>query len=367
MGGLGKTTLAQHVFNDEQVKAHFGVRLWVSVSGSLDVRKIIKGAVGGKHDEGAWVSICQDFRRLRVLVMSDFGMKEVSPLIEKIKHLKYLDLSNNEMEALSNSVTNLVNLQVLKLNACSNLKELPRGIDKLIILRHLDVGCTLDDDLCKQLEYMPHGIEKLTSLQTLSCFVVGKKKSPKSEMIGGLDELRMLNELRGRLEIRVKGYEGGYCVSEFEGAKLMDKQYLQSLTVRWDPDLDNDSDIDLYDKMLQSLQPNSSLQALRVEGYGGMRFPSWVSHLSNLASIVLEGCGRLKHIPPHREQPPPADLSLSNSSSTDTHRISQEPFLLLRWSHQQNQLKDNRTPIDLPRSPQQRRLIYGRQQQQPQP
>ncbi|KAG6772953.1 hypothetical protein POTOM_024383 [Populus tomentosa] len=148
------------------------------------------------------------------------------------------------------------------------------------------------------LEYMPRGIGKLTSLQTLSCFVVAKKSSSKSEMIGGLDELSRLNELRGRLEIRVEGYEGGSCISQFEGAKLIDKEYLQSLTVRWDPELDSDSDIDLYDKMLQSLQPNSSLQELRVEGYGGMRFPSWVSNLSNLASIVLKDCGRLKHIPP---------------------------------------------------------------------
>ena len=105
----------------------------------------------GEWDEGAWVSICRDFRRLRVLVLSDFGMMEGSPLIEKLKHLKYLDLSNNEMEALPDSVTNLVNLQVLKLNACSNLKELPGGIDKLINLRHLDVGCTLDDDLFQKL------------------------------------------------------------------------------------------------------------------------------------------------------------------------------------------------------------------------
>jgi hypothetical protein len=225
-------------------------------------------------------------------------MKEVSPLIQKLKLLKYLDLSYNGMEALPNSVTNLVNLQVLKLNDCMTLKELPRDISKLINLRHLDVGCTRDEDLCRNLEYMPRGIGKLTSLQTLSCFVVAKKKSPKSEMIGGLDELRMLNELSGSLEIRVKGYEGGSCISEFEGAKLIDKEYLQSLTVRWDPDLDSDSDIDLYDKMLQSLQPNSILQELSVEGYGGMRFPSWVSNLSNLVRIVLVDCGRLKHIPP---------------------------------------------------------------------
>jgi Leucine-rich repeat (LRR) protein len=265
---------------------------------------------GDKWDEGAWESICRDFRHLRVLVLSHFGMKEVSPLIEKLKHLKYLDLSNNEMKALSNSVTSLVNLQVLKLNGCLSLKELPRDISKLINLRHLDVGCYLDDDLCEDLEYMPRGIEKLTSLQTLSCFVVAKKRSPKSQMIGGLDELRMLNELRGRLEIRVKGYEGGSCVSEFEGAKLMDKQYLQSLTIQWDPKLDSDSDIDLYDKMLQSLRPNSNLQELRVEGYGGMRFPSWLSHLSNLVTIRLKRCRRLKHIPPLDGIPSLEDLGI---------------------------------------------------------
>ncbi|KAG6772937.1 hypothetical protein POTOM_024367 [Populus tomentosa] len=276
----------------------FDMELDLSLPSAQRLRTLVL-LQGGKWDEGSWESICREFRRLRVLVLSHLGMKEVSPLIQKLKHLKYLDLSNNVMEVLSNSVTSLVNLQVLKLNGCRKLKELPRDIGKLINLRHFDVGCSRDRDLCEDLEYyMPRGIGKLTSLQTLSCFVVAKKSSSKSEMIGGLDELRMLNELRGRLEIRVKGYEGGSCISEFEGAKLIDKKYLQALTVWWDPDLDSDSDIDLYDKMLQSLQPNSSLQELRVECYGGMRFPSWVLDLSNLASIVLEDCGRLKHIPP---------------------------------------------------------------------
>ena len=50
----------------------------------------------------------------------------------------------------------------------------------------------------------------------------------------------------------------------------------------------SDSDINLYDKMLQGLQPNLNLQELEVVGYRGMRFPSWLSHLSNLVRIHLE-------------------------------------------------------------------------------
>ena len=78
---------------------------------------------------------------------------------------------------------------------------------------------------------MPRGIEKLTSLQTLSCFVAAKNRSSKSKKVGGLDELSELNELRGRLEIRVKGYKSSSCISEFKGAKLIEKKYLQSLTI----------------------------------------------------------------------------------------------------------------------------------------
>ncbi|KAJ6745325.1 DISEASE RESISTANCE PROTEIN RP, partial [Salix koriyanagi] len=42
MGGLGKTTFSQSIFNDEQVNLHFGLKLWVSVSGGFAVEKILK-------------------------------------------------------------------------------------------------------------------------------------------------------------------------------------------------------------------------------------------------------------------------------------------------------------------------------------
>ncbi|KAL3354673.1 hypothetical protein AABB24_019022 [Solanum stoloniferum] len=43
MGGLGKTTLAKAVYNDERVKNHFGLKAWFCVSESYDAFRITKG------------------------------------------------------------------------------------------------------------------------------------------------------------------------------------------------------------------------------------------------------------------------------------------------------------------------------------
>ncbi|KAB1227590.1 putative disease resistance protein RGA4 [Morella rubra] len=42
IGGLGKTTLAKHIFNDEKIKESFEVKMWVCVSEIFEVQKIVE-------------------------------------------------------------------------------------------------------------------------------------------------------------------------------------------------------------------------------------------------------------------------------------------------------------------------------------
>nr|XP_010935311.2 putative disease resistance protein RGA3 [Elaeis guineensis] len=54
MGGIGKTTLASHIFNDERIKQNFSMRVWVCVSQEFSetrlLKEIIRGA-GGDYGE----------------------------------------------------------------------------------------------------------------------------------------------------------------------------------------------------------------------------------------------------------------------------------------------------------------------------
>ncbi|XP_058108850.1 putative disease resistance protein RGA3 [Magnolia sinica] len=56
MGGLGKTTLAQLAYNDEKIKGHFEMRMWVRVSEDFDVKRITKSIIQSATETG-----CESF------------------------------------------------------------------------------------------------------------------------------------------------------------------------------------------------------------------------------------------------------------------------------------------------------------------
>ncbi|XP_026400503.1 disease resistance protein RGA2-like [Papaver somniferum] len=63
MGGVGKTSLAQSIYNDKYVENQFAVKMWVCISDDFDVLKILKNIM-----ESAINSKCEDFSNPEVLV-----------------------------------------------------------------------------------------------------------------------------------------------------------------------------------------------------------------------------------------------------------------------------------------------------------
>ena len=68
----------------------------------------------------AYEVIVTSFMFISMLDLHNLGIEVVPRNIGKLKHLRYLDLSYNEcIMILSNSITELWNLQTLKLSACT--------------------------------------------------------------------------------------------------------------------------------------------------------------------------------------------------------------------------------------------------------
>lgn len=54
MGGMGKTMLAQHLYNDSKMVDEFDIKAWVCISDEFDVfkitRAILEGIIGSTDD-----------------------------------------------------------------------------------------------------------------------------------------------------------------------------------------------------------------------------------------------------------------------------------------------------------------------------
>ena len=141
----------------------------------------------GKWEKSVYEAFFSKFKNLYVLDLHNFGIVKVPSCIKNLKHLRYLDFSqNDEIKVLPDSITMLLNLQVLNVSKCEQLKELPKDIKMLINLRHL--YC----DGCWNLMHMPRELGELTQLQTLTWFVVAEDSSF-IKHTGDLKELTTLN------------------------------------------------------------------------------------------------------------------------------------------------------------------------------
>ncbi|GLT33631.1 hypothetical protein SLA2020_082010 [Shorea laevis] len=222
--------------------------------------------------------------RLRVLSLYKYEISKLPDFVEKLKHIRYIDLSRTKIKCLPESVGSLLLLQTLLLSSCKEFTQLPTTIGNLIDLHHLDITNT------PSLKEMPPGIGNLKNLVTLSKFIVREA----SGTMMRLSALKDLSQLQGRLEILY--LDNVSHVKDAMEANLDKIHGLEKLVFkgRWIA-----FDIDRYGSVLNCLKPHSNLKSLEISSYGGRCFPNWVCDplFLTLSSMKLSGCSRCTLLP----------------------------------------------------------------------
>lgn len=243
----------------------------------------VRSLVGKKCrylNQSSWSILIANCKNLRMLDLSCSDIEMSLHAIGNLKHLKALYLSENEyLLKLPSSLSRLQLLETLDLDGCSNLRTWPSKTSRLVNLKHLQL------DFCSKFDYMPRGLGKLTRLQTLSRFVVGRTTG---KNVGRLSELNGLNKLRGELHI----VDLKNAIVEKGSTYLKDKLNLKSLVLEWGCGGGEDETV------LGCLQPHPNLEKLVVKGYPGSKMSSWLSSVTNLSELILEGFANCHHLPP---------------------------------------------------------------------
>ncbi|QCD90892.1 disease resistance protein RPM1 [Vigna unguiculata] len=231
---------------------------------------------------------------VRALCTKSFPRIPLNDLV----HLRYLSMRGRLGASVLNSICGLPKLQILKLKSCTDV-ELPKKLTQLQDLRHV-----LIDD-CASIAEMPPNISKLRHLRTLSIFVVGSKPGC------GLAELHSL-KLGGAL--RIRGLNNVPSEWDAKQANLMSKKELNHLHLSWSSSTNSKSSNVSVERVLEALEPPSTLKSFHMNGYEGRQLSSWMRSpvtLRELVEVKLFRCYNCEELPPLGKLPHMKRLEVS--------------------------------------------------------
>ncbi|KAK8626953.1 hypothetical protein V6N13_134582 [Hibiscus sabdariffa] len=265
MGGLGKTTIAQLVYNDQNVAKAFDLTVWVCVSDDFDVKRLTKAIVESIEEKSCNIQDLDPLQR-----------RLVKQLVGK-RFLIVLDDVWNESRDKWDRLTQA-------------LQSGGRGSAVIVTTRHEKVAHMMATVPFHRLGYHVMEKDELIGLWMSNGFIPCR---------GQLDLHDMGSEIFSELTRRVSNPSN--FISNQKHLKVLDCgdrfinvafKSLKHLSCHQQDG--NDEEI------LDALQPHPSLKKLCITYYQGVRFPNWMMDLllPNLVEIELVDCGRSDQLPP---------------------------------------------------------------------
>ncbi|GKV05124.1 hypothetical protein SLEP1_g17165 [Rubroshorea leprosula] len=295
MGGIGKTTLARLIYNDEKLEGKFDLKAWVCVADVFDVpkitRTILEQVTGRNCDIDDFDSLQKQLKgklsgRKFFLILDDVWNKEYGNWDKLKRPFKsgalgskiIVTTRNKDVGMMMRGDDRVYNLELLQDDAC-----LPLFTRHALGKENFDAHPDLQDvgeklvERCKRLPL---------ALKTLGGVLRGKLCRDEWENILNSDIWSLSEDRSGILPALRLSYNDLPCHLKrcFVYCALFPKDY----------------EFDKKELVLSWLKPHSNLKSLEISCYGGKCFPNWVCDpllFLNLSSMKLSNCKRCTLLP----------------------------------------------------------------------
>ncbi|GJM94355.1 hypothetical protein PR202_ga10995 [Eleusine coracana subsp. coracana] len=347
MGGLGKTTLAQLVYNDSKIREHFQMQLWVCVSDNFDVYLLAKsiveaatkvkdtvtdeksaldalrqeyGGIGSSvltttRDEGiARFMGTTKYYKLHLLDESfikeiiktkAFSSEEETPneLVKKVgdmaKRCSGSPLAATALGSILRTKTNVEEWEAVL--SRSTICDKETGILPILKLSYNDLTPQMRQcfSFCAMFpKDYKIDVKMLIQLWIANGFILEEQgvcpeiRGTTDSSCSSMGELRLL-DLGGYLEI---DQLENVTETDAQEANLQNKKSLTELILQWrDP---SSREPQRHHKVLEGLKPHDGIKVLKIFSYGGSTYPTWISTLQYVVELTLSECSKIEKLPP---------------------------------------------------------------------
>ncbi|KAF3968476.1 hypothetical protein CMV_007631 [Castanea mollissima] len=313
MGGMGKTTLAQLVYNDIEVSNYFDVKAWGCVSEDFDIVKVTREILQSATSES-----CNDnnLDLLQVKLKGKLSGKKFLLVLDDVWNENYNDWTRLrcpfEFGAPGSKIIITTRndrvSSTMGTTQAYKLKELPDDACLIVFIQNT-LGTTDFSAYPELQEFGPKILERCQGLP-LAAKALGGLLHTASK----IGDLMNLESLKGTLCI--SHLENVLDVEDARRANLLGKKNLNVLVMKWESELDQRASLDILDM----LQPSTTVKEISIDGYVGAKFPTWFGHpsFSNMVLLRIERCRKCTSLPAIGQLPLLRDLVLVGLSAVQT-------------------------------------------------